>query len=56
MKIETNNALENYELLDALVKRKEYYEKHNDKKAIEAIDNLIDQCEGYPCYSVLVED
>ena len=56
MKIETNNALENYELLDALVKQKEYAESHGDKKAIESIDNLIKQCKGYPCYSVLVED
>jgi len=56
MKIKTNNALENYELLQALVKQKEYHEKHNDEKSIKAIDNLIDQCKGYPSYSVLVEN
>jgi len=56
MKIKTNSGLENYELLQALVKQKEYHEKYNNQKSIEAINRIIEQCKGYPCYSVLVED
>lgn len=51
MKLEIQNELESYEVLKALIKRKE--NSHDSK---EDLQNLIDQFEGYNSYRVLVED
>ena len=55
MNLETQNALENYECLKALVDRKQVLESNGDEKASESVQRLIDQFEGYPCYRVLIE-
>jgi hypothetical protein len=55
-KVETQTALENYELVIALKKRKEENKEYEDNTAIEAIDRLIEQLEGTPSYSVLIEE
>ena len=54
MQLEINNELECYEVLKALVERKEKLESHNEDT--EFLDSLIDQFEGYNSYAVLIED
>ena len=53
MQLTIENELESYEVLKALIERKE--KLHNDEER-EYMDNLIDQFEGYNAYSVLVEE
>ena len=48
------NELESYEVLKALIERKEKLESHNEDT--ECLDGIIDQFEGYNSYYVLVED
>jgi len=54
MKLKIENELESYEVLKALIERKEKLESMDDNT--EYMDNLIDQFEGYSAYRVLVED
>jgi len=53
MNLKIENELESYEVLKALIERKEKLHNEEDK---EYMDNLIDQFEGYSAYRVLVED
>jgi hypothetical protein len=52
MQLEIENELESYEVLKALIQRKE---KLHSEKEKEYIDDLIDQFEGYNAYRVLIE-
>ena len=54
LKLEIENELESYEVLKALIERKEKLESNNEDT--EFINSLIDQFEGYTAYSVLVEN
>jgi len=54
LKLEIENELESYEVLKALIERKEKLESDNEDT--EFMNSLIDQFEGYNAHYVLVED
>lgn len=48
--IKTQNGPENYELVMALVERKEKLQEREDSFGIEKIDNILSQFEGTSAY------
>lgn len=56
MKIETDNALQNFEVLKALVERKQKLEQSGDEISVENLEEIIEQFKYASAYQVLVED
>jgi len=52
--LEIQNELESYEVLKALIERKEKMEGFDED--VECLEGIIEQFEGYNSYSVLVKE
>jgi len=54
--IETDNTLQTYLLVRALVEKREEERRRNQDTAVESIDELLAQCEGTVAHSLFVEE